>query len=96
VPSGATVEQKEKPTVEASGSHFIRTIWRPLFPDARWELASDKGAADLQKKTRRSEIFRVEVHGRFHTYSIEIGLQPLVGPCTTHVVKMQQEIPIRI
>jgi CBS domain-containing protein len=44
----------------------------------------------------RSKIFGVEIHSRFNIETIEIGLQPLVGPCAPHVVKMQHEIPIGV
>jgi hypothetical protein len=45
---------------------------------------------------KRSKIFGVEIHSRFDTKSVEIGLEPLVGPRAAHVVKMLEEIPIGV
>jgi hypothetical protein len=45
---------------------------------------------------QESKIFGVEIHSRFVAESIEIALQPLVGPLATHVVKVSQEIPVGV
>ena len=61
------------------------------------DISNDNECArPVEAEIRRSKIFGVEIYSRFDTESIEIGLQPLVGACATHVVKMLEEIPIGV
>ena len=78
-----------QPKLAVDGANFGRFDQARVRPD----LGKHK---ILDSLIRRSEIFGVEIHSRFDAESIEIGLQPLVGPRAPHAVKMQQKIPISV
>ena len=84
------------PSVLVSAAELSEVV--ALTFDARCRRASVGGHARPvetynRSLIRRSKIFGVEIHGQFDAEPIEIGLEPLVGPCATHAVKMLQKIP---